>query len=250
MDAEELARRTHMNVILDRGMKALDDRPRHPDPDRFGVLTDFFTRTVVFPGQFDPEDDHRHTSDPSRVLAPLLLQHLERHGLGMDDVLDMELADSAPAGSTSTARQPDPSTNLRGAALGTRANLQIATRRELDSCCNAGHKLFWGATQLRRQPPKTVPGVCVERNDSLHGRPAVHESLAFQLVSRYSDHGAVLVSTMADSSLQDTTLVGAPRRHGVEMPSPRSSSSRAPAPSPEAADRLMSWATKPERYGI
>ncbi|MFF4934572.1 hypothetical protein ACFY2H_37685 [Streptomyces griseofuscus] len=97
VDAEELARRTHVNVILDRGVKALDDRPRHPDPECFGVLTDFFTRTVVFPGQFDPEDDQRHTSDPSRVLAHLLLQHLERHGLGMDDVLDMELADSAIA---------------------------------------------------------------------------------------------------------------------------------------------------------
>ncbi|MFJ3946308.1 hypothetical protein [Streptomyces griseoaurantiacus] len=101
-NAEELARRTHVNVILDRGAKALDDRQRHPDPERFGVLTDFFTRAVVFPGQFDPEDDQLHTSDPSRVLAHLLLQHLERHGLDMDDVMDMELTDSAiaPVGSS------------------------------------------------------------------------------------------------------------------------------------------------------
>lgn len=97
VDGEELARRTHVNMILECGVKALDNKQRHWDPERFGILTDFFTRAVVFPGRLDPEDDQLHTSDPSRVLAHLLLQHLDRHGLDMEDLMDMELADSAIA---------------------------------------------------------------------------------------------------------------------------------------------------------
>lgn len=65
--------------------------------------------------------------------------------------------------------------------------------RELDPSCNPGHKLFRGAAQVRRQPLKTVPGLCVECDDPLHGRPAVHESTAFQLVSWYSDHRAAVL---------------------------------------------------------
>ncbi|WP_328373687.1 hypothetical protein OG800_50750 (plasmid) [Streptomyces sp. NBC_00445] len=99
-EAGELARRTHVNVILDAAVKASRDGGRPLPPELFGILTDFFTRAVVFPGQLDLDDGHLHTSDPSRALARYLLQHLERHGLDLEEVPEMELPESsvAPAG--------------------------------------------------------------------------------------------------------------------------------------------------------
>jgi hypothetical protein len=66
----------------------------------FGILTDYFTRAIVFPGRLDPDDGRLHTSDPSRALAHLLLQHLERHGLDLGDVPELEVPESsiAPVG--------------------------------------------------------------------------------------------------------------------------------------------------------
>jgi len=46
----ERARRAHV-VVLNCAIKARDGRSRHPDPELFGALCDFFTRAVVFPGQ-------------------------------------------------------------------------------------------------------------------------------------------------------------------------------------------------------
>ncbi|QDN54206.1 hypothetical protein [Streptomyces sp. S1D4-20] len=54
----------------------------------FGVLTDYFTRAVVFPGKLRPNDGHFHTSDPSRALAYLFLQHLARHCLDLESMLE------------------------------------------------------------------------------------------------------------------------------------------------------------------
>ncbi|MFD0154582.1 hypothetical protein ACWGQ4_00735 [Streptomyces sp. NPDC055721] len=58
----------------------------------FGILCDFFTRAVVFPGfgfPFGTEkgDTSLHTSDPARALSRLLLEHLTHHGL---DLREME----------------------------------------------------------------------------------------------------------------------------------------------------------------
>lgn len=64
-DAAERARRAHV-VVLNCAIKARDDRSRHPDPELFGALCDFFTRAVVSPGQMDPDDGQRHTSGTRR----------------------------------------------------------------------------------------------------------------------------------------------------------------------------------------
>ncbi|MCP3819806.1 hypothetical protein NLX86_17400 [Streptomyces sp. A3M-1-3] len=60
-----------------------------PHSEMYGVLCDFFTRAIVFPGQFGfpfgtaDGDDQLHTSDPSRALSRLLLDHLTHHGLDL-----------------------------------------------------------------------------------------------------------------------------------------------------------------------
>ncbi|MFD8882234.1 hypothetical protein ACFV0H_06875 [Streptomyces erythrochromogenes] len=95
--AAERARRAHVDVVLDCAIKARDGRSRRPNPELFGILTDFFTRAIVFPGQMDPGDGQRHTSDPSRALAHLLIQHLEHHGLDLEDVPELELPETSVA---------------------------------------------------------------------------------------------------------------------------------------------------------
>lgn len=94
---EELARRRHITTILDAALKARSGPARHPDPELFGILTDYFTRAVAFPGQLDPDDGQLHTSDPARALAHLLLQHLERHGLDLENVPELEVPESSVA---------------------------------------------------------------------------------------------------------------------------------------------------------
>jgi hypothetical protein len=94
---EELARRWHITNIVDAALKARSGPARHPDPELFGILTDYFTRAVVFPGQLDPDDGQLHTSDPARALAHLLLQHLERHGLDLENVPELEVPESSVA---------------------------------------------------------------------------------------------------------------------------------------------------------
>ncbi|NBM14673.1 hypothetical protein [Streptomyces sp. GC420] len=96
-DAAERARRAHVDVILQWALKARDDRSHAPDPEVFGALCDFFTRAVVFPGLMDPDDGQRHTSDPSRALAHLLIQHLEHHGMDLEDLPELVSPDTSVA---------------------------------------------------------------------------------------------------------------------------------------------------------
>ncbi|MFI6113182.1 hypothetical protein [Kitasatospora sp. NPDC051164] len=96
-DAAERARRAHVDVILQWALKARDDRSHDPDPELFGALCDFFTRAVVFPGLMDPDDGQRHTSDPSRALAHLLIQHLERYGMDLEDLPELVSPDTSVA---------------------------------------------------------------------------------------------------------------------------------------------------------
>ncbi|MEU6406212.1 hypothetical protein [Streptomyces sp. NPDC046985] len=94
-DAAEQARRAHVNTVLTWAVRARNDRRHHADPELFGVLCDFFTRAVVFPGQMDPHDEQRHTSDPSRALSHLLIQHLEDFGLDLEDLPELELPETS-----------------------------------------------------------------------------------------------------------------------------------------------------------
>ncbi|WNI19989.1 hypothetical protein [Actinacidiphila sp. ITFR-21] len=96
-DAAEQTRRAHVNVVLDCAIKARDDRSRRPNPELFGALTDFFTRAVVFPGRMDPAEGQRHTSDPSRALAHLLIQHLEHYGMDLEDMPELESPETSVA---------------------------------------------------------------------------------------------------------------------------------------------------------
>ncbi|MEU8545261.1 hypothetical protein AB0C52_35560 [Streptomyces sp. NPDC048717] len=103
-DAAEQARRAHVDVILRWALQARDDRSHDPDPEAFGVLCDFFTRAVVFPGSMDLHDGDRHSSDPSRALAHLLIQHLGRFGMGLEDLPKLMAPDTsvAPVGDAMT----------------------------------------------------------------------------------------------------------------------------------------------------
>ncbi|MBK3627094.1 hypothetical protein JHN59_20020 [Streptomyces sp. MBT49] len=96
-DAAERARRAHVDVVLHWALKARDDRSHDPDPELFGALCDFFTRAVVFPGLMDPDDGQRQTSDPSRALAHLLIQHLEQYGMDLDDLPELVAPDRSVA---------------------------------------------------------------------------------------------------------------------------------------------------------
>ncbi|RLU82580.1 hypothetical protein CTZ27_30140 [Streptomyces griseocarneus] len=97
-DTKERARRQHVNTVLDEALKASDKNGQRPHFGAvFDILTDYFTRAVVFPGQFDPDDEQLHTSTPSRALAYLLMEHLTRHGLGLDDAPVLEVPESSVA---------------------------------------------------------------------------------------------------------------------------------------------------------
>ncbi|WP_328335727.1 hypothetical protein [Streptomyces sp. NBC_00455] len=87
---QEAARRTFVDVVMNAARaETSQDITGMPHPEMFGVLCDFFTRAIVFPGQFgfpsgsDPDDDQMHTSEASRALSRLLLQHLTHHELGL-----------------------------------------------------------------------------------------------------------------------------------------------------------------------
>ncbi|MER0443300.1 hypothetical protein ABR738_01675 [Streptomyces sp. Edi4] len=90
---QEAARRTFVDVVMNAARaETSQDVTGMPNPEMFGVLCDFFTRAIVFPGQFGflggraSEDDvHLHTSDPARALSRLLLQHLTHHALDLVD---------------------------------------------------------------------------------------------------------------------------------------------------------------------
>ncbi|MEU7154583.1 hypothetical protein AB0B15_42240 [Streptomyces sp. NPDC045456] len=87
---QEDARRTFVDLVMNAARaETSQDITGMPHPEMFGVLCDFFTRAIVFPGQFgfpsgsDPDNDQMHTSDPSRALSHLLLQHLTHHELAL-----------------------------------------------------------------------------------------------------------------------------------------------------------------------
>ncbi|WND40819.1 hypothetical protein RI578_41760 (plasmid) [Streptomyces sp. BB1-1-1] len=94
-DAAEQARRAHVDVILRWALQARDDRGHAPDPEVFGALCDFFTRAVVFPGSMELHDGDRHTSDPSRALAHLLVQHLEHFDMELEDLPELPVPDTS-----------------------------------------------------------------------------------------------------------------------------------------------------------
>lgn len=96
-DAAEQDRRAHVNTVLNWAVRARNDRRHRANPELFGALCDFFTRAVVFPGQMDPDDGQRHTSDPSRALSHLLIQHLEDFGLDLEDLPELELPETSVA---------------------------------------------------------------------------------------------------------------------------------------------------------
>ncbi|WP_030390990.1 hypothetical protein [Streptomyces sp. NRRL S-241] len=102
--AAEQARRAHVDVILRWARQARDDRSHDPDPEAFGILCDFFTRAVVFPGSMDLHDGDRHSSDPARALAHLLIQHLEHFGMDLEDLPKLMAPDTsvAPVGDAMT----------------------------------------------------------------------------------------------------------------------------------------------------
>lgn len=96
---QEAARRTFVDLVMNAARaETSQDITGMPHPEMFGILCDFFTRAIVFPGQFGfpdgsaPDDDQLHTSDPSRALSRLLLQHLNHHALDL-----VEADDRAPA---------------------------------------------------------------------------------------------------------------------------------------------------------
>ncbi|KOV41938.1 hypothetical protein [Streptomyces sp. H036] len=95
--AAERARRAHVDAILRWALHARDDRGHDPDPEVFGVLCDFFTSAVVFPGSMELHDGQRHTSDPSRALAHLLVQHLERFDMELEDLPELLAPDTSVA---------------------------------------------------------------------------------------------------------------------------------------------------------
>ncbi|MDJ0466031.1 hypothetical protein [Streptomyces sp. H27-C3] len=86
---QEAARRTFVDLVMNAARAETNqDITGMPNPEMFGVLCDFFTRAIVFPGfgfpsGSDPDDDQMHTSDPSRALSRLLLQHLTHHELDL-----------------------------------------------------------------------------------------------------------------------------------------------------------------------
>ncbi|MGW2865593.1 hypothetical protein [Streptomyces sp. NPDC001205] len=81
---KEMARRIFIETVLDAAYAGQSGLAEEPDPEMFSVLCDFFTRAVVFPGQLEWDDGQFHTSDVSRALSRLLLEHLHGHHLHVE----------------------------------------------------------------------------------------------------------------------------------------------------------------------
>ncbi|MGJ5881026.1 hypothetical protein, partial [Streptomyces griseiscabiei] len=97
---KEAARRLFVTtVMLAARAEASQEITHLPHPEMFGILCDFFTRAIVFPGKFGfpsgtaTDDVQLHTSDPARALSRLLLEHLTHHALDL-----VEADDRAPLG--------------------------------------------------------------------------------------------------------------------------------------------------------
>ncbi|MET9967091.1 hypothetical protein ABZZ80_14520 [Streptomyces sp. NPDC006356] len=82
---EEDARRRFVSTVMEAAQQANKARRQHVEPYQYGILCDFFTRAIVFPGQRPYDDGMLHTSDPARALSSLLLSHLAIHGMRVDD---------------------------------------------------------------------------------------------------------------------------------------------------------------------
>ncbi|MFE2611951.1 hypothetical protein ACFXDI_53835, partial [Streptomyces mirabilis] len=82
---EEGARRLFVSTVMEAAQQANKARRQHVEPYQYGILCDFFTRAIVFPGQRPYDDGMLHTSDPARALSSLLLSHLAIHGMRVDD---------------------------------------------------------------------------------------------------------------------------------------------------------------------
>ncbi|MEU1519149.1 hypothetical protein ABZ490_44640 [Streptomyces sp. NPDC005811] len=95
---EEARRRFVTTVMLAARAEAAQELTHLPHPEMFGILCDFFTRAMVFPGQFGfpsgtaTDDTQLHASDPARALSRLLLEHLTHHALDL-----VEADDRAPS---------------------------------------------------------------------------------------------------------------------------------------------------------
>jgi hypothetical protein len=102
----EEARRLFVTTVMEAARaEACQELTGLPHPEMFGILCDFFTRAIVFPGQFGfpsgtaADDAQLHTSDPARALSRLLLEHLTHHALDLveaDDRAPMGLEDYNP----------------------------------------------------------------------------------------------------------------------------------------------------------
>jgi hypothetical protein len=97
---QEEARRLFVTTVMEAARAEAGQELTHlPHPEMFGILCDFFTRAIVFPGQFGfpsgtaTDDTQLHTSDPARALSRLLLEHLTHHALDL-----VEADDRAPLG--------------------------------------------------------------------------------------------------------------------------------------------------------
>ncbi|MYU18934.1 hypothetical protein GTZ78_51685 [Streptomyces sp. SID8361] len=82
------ARRRYINTIVEAGLSALgQNAPGRSDEEFFDVLCDFFTRTVVLPGEYvfpaEGTESGRllKPNDVAAVMAQLLAAHLAHHGL-------------------------------------------------------------------------------------------------------------------------------------------------------------------------
>ncbi|MDX5564425.1 hypothetical protein PYK79_15340 [Streptomyces sp. ID05-04B] len=118
---KEAARRLFVTTVMEAARAEAGQELTHlPHPEMFGILCDFFTRAIVFPGQFGfpsgtaADDTQLHTSDPARALSRLLLEHLTHHALDLveaDDRAPMGLEDytagSWPAEGRPSARGED-----------------------------------------------------------------------------------------------------------------------------------------------
>ncbi|MFI8405205.1 hypothetical protein ACIGG5_33865 [Streptomyces sp. NPDC085463] len=82
----ELARRRVVDWVMEAAQAELQEPTGVLHSEMYGLLCDFFTRAIVFPGWGFPfgtekDDASLHTSNPARALSRLLLEHLTHHQL-------------------------------------------------------------------------------------------------------------------------------------------------------------------------
>lgn len=132
---QEAARRRLVTTIMDAALaETSQELTGLPHPEIFGILCDFFTRAIVFPGQFGfpsgsaPDDDQLHTSTPARALSRLLLEHLTHHALDL-----VEADDRAPLAARPEEHMGIGRPSARDAEEGREAPTELVAR-VLDIC--------------------------------------------------------------------------------------------------------------------